>query len=179
MDDSADTKRRLEKFFSICTCTKHNSPNNSYPSFIGSIIFSLAFGLQNVDMSADGLFSTCRSKSFQLRGVRDLWGFFHESRPCFSISVSLAGLYVLFCVPFHLKKTRIMVTGMLCSCMCFGAFFNTCNQVAKPNDKVCHLISWLTLLFLEGLLGSQCSAWSYIIYFCCQLLLRMNHFSKS
>lgn len=89
-------KEEVERFFPFLLAL-------SYPSFIGSINFSLAFGLQSVSMRANSLFSICRSKSFQLRGVRDLWGFYHANRPCSSVSVSLAGLCALFCVPFHLK----------------------------------------------------------------------------
>lgn len=73
-------KEEVKKVLSICTCTKDNSPN-SYPSFIGSIIFSLAFGLQSVSMRANALFLTCWSKSFQLRGVRDLCFFLMKADP--------------------------------------------------------------------------------------------------
>jgi len=68
------------------------SPKNC-ASFIGSIIFSLDFGLQRVGMRANGgelVFNVDK-----LMGVRGLifWG---ENRPYTPDSVSLVGLYALF-----------------------------------------------------------------------------------
>lgn len=115
-------KEEVEKFFPFLLPLR-------YPPFI-------AFGLQSVSLRANSLFSTCRSQSSQLRGARDLWGFFHASKPCSSVSVSLSGWYTLYSIPSE-KKGWIMVTGMLCSCLHFGVFFSTCNQAAKPSVTKC------------------------------------------
>lgn len=136
-------KEEVKKVFSICTCTKDNSPNNSYPSFIGSIIFSLAFGLRSVSMRAKALFLTCWSKSFQLRGVRDLW-FFSSWKQTLFLYLSLPGLYTLFCDPCHVKREDYGYRNAA-FLLALGAFLNTCNQAAKPSVTKCVIwyAAWL------------------------------------